>query len=54
MSEIKRKRNSYSLEKKLKIIRDVENKVEYNVILETYGLKTKSNISHIIKAKDKL
>jgi hypothetical protein len=41
------------LEKKLKIIRDVENKVEYNVILETYGLKTKSNISDIIKAKDK-
>jgi hypothetical protein len=36
MSEIKRKRNSYSLEKKLKIIKDVENKVEYNVILKTY------------------
>jgi hypothetical protein len=49
MSEIKRKRNSYSLEKKLKIIRDVENKFKYNVIL-----KTKSNINDIIKAKDKL
>jgi uncharacterized membrane protein len=54
MSEIKGKRNSYSLEKKIKIIRDVENKVKYNVILKTYGLKTKSNISDIIKAKDKL
>jgi hypothetical protein len=35
MSEIKRKKNSYSLDKKLKIIRDAENKVEYDVIVKT-------------------
>ncbi len=48
MSEINRKRNCYSLEKKLKIIRDAENKVEYNVILKTYGLKTKLNVFDIV------
>jgi hypothetical protein len=47
MSEIKRKRNSYSLDKKLKIIRDVENEVEYDVIVKTKRLKTKLDVRNI-------
>lgn len=56
MSEINKKywiKHSISLEKKLKIIKNIENKIENQVIIKRYGLKNQSNINCILKDKDK-
>jgi len=45
MASTKKKRESISLEKKLKIINDVENKIDYEEIVKNYNLKNKSNIN---------
>ncbi len=53
MASTKKKRESISLEKKLKIINDVENKIDYEEIVKNYNLKNKSNINRILEKKEK-
>ncbi len=49
-----KKRQSYSLETKLEILKDVDNREEYDKIVQKYGLKNKSTISDIVRQKEKL
>ena len=49
----KDKKEGISLQMKVKVIKDVEQNVDYAVILQKYKLKNKSNISQIWKLRDK-
>ncbi len=48
------KRKSIELKTKYDILNDVENKVDFQTIVQKYELKGKSNISSIIANKDKI
>jgi hypothetical protein len=48
------KRKSIELKTKYDILNDVENKVDYQTIVQKYELKGKSNISSVIANKDKI
>ncbi len=47
----KRIRKSIDLKTKYDILIDVENKIDYKVIVDKYNLKNKSNISQIVSEK---
>jgi len=49
-----KKRQCYSLETKLEIIKAVNDNIDYDTIVRKHGLKNKSTISDIIKNKEKL
>ena len=49
-----KRRQSYSLEIKLEILKEIENREEYDKIVQKYGLKNKSTISDIVRQKEKL
>jgi hypothetical protein len=53
MASTKKIRGSISSEKKLKIIDDVENKIDYEEIVKNYNLKNKSNINRLLEKKEK-
>jgi hypothetical protein len=50
----KRKRVSIDLETKYKILQEVEKKEKYDDIASRFGLKGKSNVSEIVRKKDKI
>ncbi len=50
----KRIRKSIDLKTKYDILIDVENKIDYKVIVDKYNLKNKSNISQIVSEKEKI
>ena len=53
-NEIRRRDDSLTIEKKIKIIADVDKKVKYEEIVRNYNLKNKSNITRIIQNREKI
>ncbi len=53
MASTKKNVKVFHQKKKLKIISDVENKIDYEEIVKNYNLKNKSNINRILEKKEK-
>jgi hypothetical protein len=54
MSRENEKKQAIDLITKAKILKDVDNGVDYNVIMNKYSLKSKANISMIKKRRNKI